>query len=214
MSGDKSSAGPGPTGPGPEGQVEHFHQTSGRVTGVVVVSVCGLLAGLAVVDPDAGVPGWLVAVALVLAVLAWSAMVRPSVSIVGEKLRLRGALSTVVVPMAAIEDVVVRQVLSVRAGPKVHTSAAVSRNRRQIRRDTRTPDSAELAELAERASYGRFVEERIRQRVDEVLEREGVERYSDAQQELAAEAQRRWAWPEIAALSAAVLAFVVVVVAG
>ena len=49
----------------------------------------------------------------------------------GRELVLRNMLSTIYIPLAAIEEVAVRQVLAVRAGDKRYVCAGVGRTLRQ-----------------------------------------------------------------------------------
>lgn len=199
-----------------DNQRETFGPTSGRVVGVL-----GLLVGLAlvVVGLVASPVVWgLAAAGVLLAALAWTAMLRPLAGIDGDVLVLRGMLDTVRIPLAAIEEVSVRQVLAVRAGDKRYTSPAVGRTRRQMFRDDRgglggasTAAGVDAVRLAEE-SYGLFVEERIRTLATDARERQGVGRYSREHAALASGIERRFAVPELVVLATAVVGVTLAVV--
>lgn len=189
--------------PGPTGQPESFTPTSGRIFGVVgmLVGATFLVAGLL----GSPVVWGLSAAGALVVVLAWTALLRPSASIDGEVLVLRGMVDTVRIPLAAIEEVSVRQVLAVLAGDKRYTSPAVGRSRKQMFRDDRRPvrgesetgvDAVRLA--AE--SYGLFVEDRIRESAADARDRAGIGPGSDEQLALGARIERRVAVPEVVAL--------------
>ncbi len=115
--------------------VERFRPTSGRVMGsaavslVVVVVVIGLLPG------DQGIAPYVAWGALFAGVLAWAAMLRPRLWATTSHLVMRNMLSTISIPLAAIEQVAVRQVCAVRAGDRRFVSPAVGRSIRELRRD-------------------------------------------------------------------------------
>jgi len=109
---------------------------------------------------------------------------------------LHAALSTVRVPLAAVDQVVVRQFLAVRAGERRFSTTGVSRTRRQGSRDDRLGDDAHATDR----SYGGFVEARIEKLAEEARTLHGIEPYSDEQDALAAEVRREPAWIEIGLL--------------
>ena len=82
-------------------------------------------------------------------------------------------VDTVRVPLAAVEEVVVRQVLAVRVGDKRYTSPAVGRSRRSLGREgVQTGDDA-VSRAADQA-FGLFVQERIRERAKDERRRLGI----------------------------------------
>lgn len=194
------------------GGVERFRPTSGRFTGGVLILAGAPLFVLSLVDPDqvvleVGVGG------LLAALLGWAAALRPRVSLVGEHLELRNMLETVTIPLGAVEELAVRQVLAVRAGEKRFTSPAVGRRRKALLKggaSVQTESAKTKPDVA--PSYAEFVEERIRQRISDVRARSGVRLGSDEQAALADGVRRTPAWPEIAALGVTLLALVVVIV--
>lgn len=191
---------------------EDFPPTNGRAFGTLAV-VIGIGVGvLAVVEGgDVLLPG--LAVAVFLVGVAWAALLRPRVSIRGDDLVLRNMLSTVSVPLAAIEEVVVRQFLAVRAGERRFTSPAVGRPRRQMSREDRAGSSTgDYAMLQEGQAFAVFVQERIRQRATEARERLGIRVASAEQDALADQVRREPAVAELAVLLVSSVALVVALV--
>jgi hypothetical protein len=182
-----------------EERVERFTVWGSRIIG-------GLGVALAIVVVVLGIPGIgdayppvaYASCGLVVVVL-WVSLIRPTVAVVGERLLLRNPLSTVRVPLAAIEQVIVRQWLTVSAGDRRFTSSGIGRSSRQALRDDRRGDvsGVEIANL----SYGAIVERRIDRLAGEARMQQGVERYSDEQQVLADAVRREWAWVEIVLLA-------------
>lgn len=190
-----------------EEPVERFRPTSGRILGVVALVIALAVVVIGVVDREAGFSAPVVAAAVVIGVLVWSAMLRPKVWVTQQDLVLRNMLHTVCIPLAAIEQVAVRQVLAVSAGEKRFVSPAIGRNWRQAFRANRAARQPTAVE-----SYPVFVEERIAQLAEDARARSGVTLLSDEQLVLAEGVRRTWAWPEIVALALASLAFVVTLV--
>jgi hypothetical protein len=198
---------------GDEGRVERFRPTSGRFTGIVVVAGALAVAAMSVVDSDAVIAEVGVA-ALFVAVLGWAVALRPRVSLVGDDLELRGMVDTVAIPLAAVEELAVRQVLAVRAGDKRFTSPAVGRSRSSLLKASRPSEAPEGGASASRVlsqSYPEYVEERIRQRVDDAVAQAGIRRGSDDQVALASGVRRTAAWPEIIALVGTAVATLLVI---
>lgn len=191
-----------------EERVERFTAWGGRVLGgvglalVVLVVVLGLPGIGNTYHPAVYAGCGLVGVAL------WAGLVRPAVVVVDDRLILHNPLSTVWVPLAAIEQVVVRQWLTVLAGDRRFTSSGVGRSSRQAMRDDRRGNAVTGAEIAS-LSFGAIVERRIDKLAEEARTMQGVARYSDEQQVLADGVRREWAWIEIGLLAAFALAFVV-----
>jgi hypothetical protein len=159
---------------------------------------------LGLLNHDQGFPLPVVAAALMGAVLVWAAMLRPRVWATPEDLVMRNMLHTAWIPLAAIERIVVRQVLAVSAGEKRYVSPAIGRSWRQTVKAGRTPGTKEVAQ-----SYPDFVEERISRLAEDARTRAGVGMLSDEQLALASGVRRAWAWPEVVALVVSVLFFVV-----
>ncbi len=142
-----------------------------------------------------------------VAVLTWAAVLRPSVRIVGDELELRNMFFTQAVPLCAIEDVVVRRVLAVRAGERRFVSPAISRTLRQSVRPKKQGGNAGLAPAA--TSYPDFVEERIRSAAQDHRDRLGIRARpmtgSGEQQDPGRVVRTEPAWPELGALALALL---------
>ncbi|GEP39752.1 hypothetical protein NPS01_34150 [Nocardioides psychrotolerans] len=204
-----------------EEQSERFTPTSGRVTGVIglVLAVAVVVAGL--VDRQAGFADWVIAASAAGGVLVWAALLRPRITLVGEHLELRNMTETVIIPLAAIEELAVRQLLVVRVGDKRFRSPALGKSRRQLTRAgtvgggiggtigklRSTPSDARTT-----VNYPDFVEERLRQRMDDARSLRGVRPGSAEQVALASEVRRQPAWAEIVALGACLLAVAVTAV--
>jgi hypothetical protein len=186
-----------------EDVVEDFRASNGRITGVLGVITCIGVVVLGLLERDRGFPPWVVWAALFGAVLFWAATLRPRVRVTASELRMRNMLSTICVPLASIEQIVVRQVLSVRAGERRYVSAAVGKSWRQaMRSDRPRKEGAE-------APYPVFVEERLHKLAEDARAREGIALMSDEQVALAQEVRREWAWPEIVLLAFTALGFLV-----
>ncbi len=182
--------------------IEYFKPTSGRLIGSLGLVVAVGIIALLVSD---GLRGSEIKVILALAcfgTLMWAAMLRPRVGLSEDALVLRNLVSEVSIPLAAIEQLALRQVLAVQAGDRRYVSAALGRSLRSIRKSAgKAPDPA--------TSYVDFVEERIRQRMEDARARSEVKLMSDEQVALAAGVQHNWAWPELIALIVTALGFAV-----
>ena len=105
---------------------------------------------------------------------------------------MRNMVSEAEIPLAAIEQVALRQVLAVRAGNRRFVSPAIGRSRKSIsRQGYAAPDPV--------ANYTDFVEQRIRTRMDDARARSGA-LTSDEQLALGSAVRRDWAWPELVGL--------------
>ena len=181
----------------PDGVVERFHPTSGRVSGwlTLVLSAVLVLAGLAYLGE--GFPVWVVAAGLLVGVLAWAAMLRPALWITEEHLVMRNLAETVHIRLAAIEEMAVRQVLAVRAGDRRFVSTVVGRTWRKTLQSRHRPggtDSGEVVAPTEGMHYADFVENRLHDLVDKARSRAGVRPGSREQLEMTDAVRREPAW--------------------
>ena len=117
--------------------VERFDPTSGRVTAVLVLVLAGVVVVAGAVDAGS-VPLPVLAGAVLAAVLAWASMLRPALWATTEHLVMRNMLETIHVPLAAIEQLAVRQVLALKAGEKRYVSTVVGRPLRKAMRTGRS----------------------------------------------------------------------------
>jgi hypothetical protein len=186
-----------------EEPVERFRPTSGRVLGVLALVLAAAMIVNASLDHSGGYPFAVVSALVAFGVLVWAAMLRPGVWATRNDLVLRNMLHTVSIPLAAIETVVVRQVLAVSAGERRYVSPAVGKSWRQAMRSSR---AAQVPGATE--SYPAFVEDRISRLAEDARARLGVARLSDEQLALAEGVRRSLAWPEIVALAVSVTVLV------
>jgi hypothetical protein len=185
--------------------VEQFHPTSGRVSAVLVLLLAGVVVVVGVADPGS-VAAPVMAGAVLAAVLAWATMLRPALWATQEELVMRNMLETVHVPLAAVEQLAVRQVLAVRAGEKRYVSTVVGRPWRKV---ARTPRSDPSGGRNGEKPYADYVEERLQHLMEEAREAAGVRSLSDEQLALADGVRREPAWLPITLASAAAAVFVV-----
>jgi hypothetical protein len=173
---------------------------------VLVLILAGAVALVAVADPGDGVPAFVVAAAVLVAVLAWAVMLRPALWATADHLVLRNAFETIRVPLAAVERTVVSRVTAIQVGEKRYVSTVVHRTLRALVRGPGQPTRTG------EAHYADFVEERVSQLAAEARERHGVRLYGDDQLALARDVRRRPAWLEIVLVALAVVALVVTLV--
>jgi hypothetical protein len=206
-----------------EEDLEHFAPTGGRITGVLGLLLAAGFVVLWAVDRDT-VPAPVAAGALVGGVLVWASLLRPRVSVSRETLHLRNMLETVHVPLAAIDELVVQQVLAVRVGEKRFVNPGIGRKLRKVMHAPRPaqmlgpvmPDSMDdalgTASATDRVptsiDYVDHVEGRLRELIAEARTRHGIRAYSDEAEALAGDVRRQPSWPEIATLAASTLLFV------
>lgn len=188
--------------------VEQFRPTSGRIMGSAAVLLVACVVVVGLWPGDQGIAPYVAWGALFGGVLAWSAMLRPRLWVTTSHLVMRNMLSTIAIPLAAIEQVAVRQVCAVRAGNRRFVSPAVGRSMAEVRRDRTAKEAKPLPDIA----YAEFVEDRIRFLAEEARVQAGVGLMSDEQVALAAGVHRQWAWLEIAALVVTLVGFVVTLV--
>lgn len=209
------------TGSG-EASVEKFAPNGGQFVAVVGGLVVAAFIVSWAIDIHR-VPLWVPAFALVGGVVIYASTVRPRVLVRGGELVLRNMLSTVFVPLAAIEEVVIQQVMAVRAGGKRYVCAGVGRTMRQAMKGSVAGRAraqmgglrGQLAQVHEPGmTYADFVEVRVRELINEDRMRRGVAKYSDEAEQLAQQVRREPAWPEIAALAATLVLAMVAVVLG
>ena len=204
------------------GGVERF-AGQGRVTGVIGLVIAAGMIAMFIQDTER-VPLWVPAVAVLAGVLIWTTMLKPQVSVRGDRLVLRNSLETIRIPLAAIEELAVGQVLAVRLGRKRFVSPAVGRSLRQALKSAREEPpgyskpalgpalgGSSPSQVEAGVSYADFIERRIKDLVDLDRKRLGIRPYSDEAEALASEVTREPAFIEIVALVASV-AFLVLAI--
>jgi hypothetical protein len=198
---------------------EKFAQNGGQVVAALGALIpIAMLVGW-VLDPDQ-VALWVVPLAFLIAAVIWSSTVRPRVLVQGSSLVMRNMVTTVRIPLAAIEAIAVRQVMAVRAGDKRYVCAGVGRTLRQAMKGSAVQRAreqmgglqAEMAAVAEPGMvYADYVELRVLELVKEDRVRRGLKAMSPEVEALAAEVRRELAWPEIAVLAVSGLLLVVAI---
>lgn len=190
------------------GQVERFPSWGSRIMGTIGLVVAAVVLLLGVVGSGAPYPPAAYPICGLVALALWAVLIRPGVAVEeGERLVLRNPLSTVRIPLAAIEHLVIRQWVAVRVADAKYSCAGVGRSHRQGLRDDQAGDvtGADIARL----SYAGVVERRLLRLAEDARARQGIALHSEDQEALAADVRRDWARPEIA--TAAVLALAVLV---
>jgi hypothetical protein len=183
--------------------VERFQPTSGRFTGILGLVTAAVILVLALVAGDTGRPLGVAIGAVFGALLSWAALLRPALWATRRDLVLRSMFHSVLVPLAAIDKVVVTQVLAVTAGGRRYVSPTIGFTARQTvkgRFGGQVGSSLDTHQL--------FVEERIRHLAQTSRDLLGIKQGSPEQAALAADVRRTYAWPEIAGVAVCVLAFV------
>lgn len=213
-------------------EVQSFRPTNGRVIGVIGLLVCSAvaLAFAASAPLHVGIPGVLASV--FAGVLVWSAILRPGVEASAGQLRMRTLFESVSIPLAAIDTVVVRRYLLVRAGGKKYICPAISRPlRKTVRTEMKWKGSPNLLAPGLRLNdtmgavqtqdvkgdhdiaYPDLVEQQITALADTDRADRGIAPRSEEEYELGSQVVRRLAWLEIGALAVLGAAFVVSVLA-
>jgi hypothetical protein len=189
--------------------LERFPPTSGRITGIVGLVTAALVLVFALMAGDTGTPLGIAIAAVLGGVLVWAAMLRPALWTTSRDLVLRGMFGVHRVPLAAIETVVVTQVLAVKVGDRRLVSPVVGYTVRQTMKakvlGANAPTSSAPGPTTDHQA---FVEERIRHLAQDARDRQGIRKGSPEQQALAADVRHTWAWPEITACTVLVLALV------
>jgi hypothetical protein len=181
-----------------------FRPTGGRIMGSLALITALVVIAIAAADPGV-VPAPVVAGAVLLGVLGWASMLWPRVSVTAEDLVLRTMVEYQRLPLAAIEDLAVRQVLAVRVGDKRYVSTAIGKSWRKAmvgdKPGTRKDADRPITEVA----YVDYVEQEIRSRMEQARAEAGVGLLSDEQLALAAGVRREPAWLPIGLIAVAVL---------
>jgi len=211
-------------------EVQTFRATNGRVTGVIGLVMCAVVAVLFVATekPSVAVPG--VLGCAFAAVLVWSALLRPRVSETSRELRMRTFAEDVIIPLASIDTVAVRRYLLVGSGGVKYICPAVSRSlRKTVRSEMRWQGGSQLLAPGLRGGdvqaptqtevkgskgvdYADFVETQIVHLANVDRATRGIEARSEEEYELGSQVVRRRAWLELGALAVLGLAFVVALV--
>jgi hypothetical protein len=195
--------------------VERFPPTSGRISGYLGLATAGLILVLSL---STGVHHRSVSVTILCllgALLVWASLLRPAVWVTRDDLVLRGMFHTDRLPLAAIDKVVVTQVLAVSVDGRRFVSPAIGYSIRQTMKSKRSR-AGEVTDVNKPITdnHQLFVETRVLHLSQEARDRLGIRKGSPEQQALAAGVRRTWALPEIGAAVLLVLAFLAWTVVG
>ncbi|HET8559436.1 MAG TPA: hypothetical protein VFL69_02865 [Marmoricola sp.] len=182
-----------------------FGPTTGLVTGWLGLLIVAAVVVLTLLEDRSLTGVRIVLGALVCGVVLWCYLLRPRVVLDQDRLELRNAFSTTVIPWLRVGEVLVRTVTRVYVGEKVYVGTAVGHSARSLMRMARKERKTLLAEPAEsnRAvdqPLPALIEEAIRERADRAHELAAP----DARR---GQVERRWAVPELAALGVLLVAF-------
>lgn len=209
------------TPPGRAEPVERFRPTSGRVLGYTsLVVIAGLVVFIAVGVHT--ITGLRIATGLLFAgVAVWVTQLRPRATAYPDVLHLQNSLRDSTVPLAAIDEVSVRRMLSVWVGEQQYVCIGIGTPlRRLVKGGSRGPSSLlgfdRLEDYTERSTplapdqsamtYPEFVELKITDLVRDAKRSAGPDAPA------ASRPRHSWAWPEIIALAGTGLAFVLTLV--
>ena len=185
-----------------------FRPTSGRIMGSL--SVIAAVAVVVIAIGDLGVvPAPVVAGAVLVGVLGWATMLWPRVSVTSEELVLRTMVEHQRLPLAAVEDLAIRQVLAVRVGEKRYVSTAVGKSWRKAMVGDRAATRKQADKPVTEVAYADYVEQEIRKRMEHARSVAGVALLSDEQLALASGVRRAPAWLPIGLMAAAVVGVLV-----
>lgn len=191
------------------------------VLGYLTAAVFGLIGLLD--GPDRLDLGLLAGCAL-LAGIVFVVLQRPAVLADSETLHLRGMVSTVHVPLAAVERIAVGRFLAVFAGDRRYVSPAVQRTLRAViarpggrsgaddgpaGRGGRGAGAGDAGTRQERVDVADLVEQRLGQLTEDARHRAGVRPLSDEQLALASGVRRTWSAGALAVVAGPAAALLV-----
>jgi hypothetical protein len=189
-----------------EAEVERFAPNGGQVTGALALLIAAAMVVIGVVDWS-GAPHWVPALGVLVGALTWATTLRPRVLVTPGTLVLRNAFSTTRIPLAAVEEVAVRQVMAVRVGDARYVCSGAGRSLRQALKGSAAQRAREQqrglrgelarAEYNPGMPYADFVESRLHDLIGEDRLRRGVSAYSSDLDALGAEVSREPAVLEI-----------------
>jgi hypothetical protein len=197
--------------------VEQFKPTSGMFVGYAGLAVAAVLL-VSVLTSERSLLGLQLALgAVFFGALIWATQLRPRATAYPRHVVLRNSVRDAHVPLAEIDEVSVRQFLTVHAGNERYVCIGIGSNRRQEMRSRRRREVgsgmsrlSELTVKAEKASYDAravsypdFVAGRLEELVDQAKQHR-----TDPGPDEPAKAHYRWSWPEIVVLAVTGLAFV------
>ena len=185
---------PGRPAPVSSEPVHAFKPTSGAVTGVLGVMIAVLVIGAAALTERSVIGLRAGLVAALVGVLAWMTLLRPRVRTYADTLMLRNFASDTYLPLAKVDNVLVRHQLHVWVDDRRYSCPGIGRSTRSMVRAKSGP------EVVKGQDYVTFVETTI------------DEQARAARRDLRGEppeVNRQWAVPELAALTVLAVALAV-----
>jgi hypothetical protein len=194
--------------------LENYRSGSSQIIGGLGLAAAALVAGLVVLDYQEG--DWRILVGCAFVALGlWAVLLRPMIAIRGDQLELRGMISQVLLPLAAVESISVAQYVTVRSVGNSWTCPGVGRTKRQLSRmgSSTAGDltAAARGRATDSGTVANFVTVRILQLAEDARAKAGVAMMSEEQFALAEGVRRTWAWPVIGGLVALAVVFAVAV---
>jgi hypothetical protein len=197
--------------------VERFKPTSGMFVGYAGLAIASLTLVLVLLSEWSLLGLQLALGAIFFGVLLWVTQLRPRATAYPRHLVLRNSVRDAHVPLVDIDEVSMRQFLTVRVGDDRYVCIGIGSNRRQEMRARRRRDvgsgTSRLSELtvkAERASHDeRAVSypDFVAGRLDELVG-QAKRNHAEPHAGEPATPHYRFAWPEIVALAVTGVAFV------
>ncbi|HEU4567579.1 MAG TPA: hypothetical protein VFR99_06040 [Marmoricola sp.] len=184
-----------------------FGPTTGLVTGWLGVAIVVVVVVLVLAQEHSLLGARVVLGALACGLVLWCYLLRPRVVLEADRLELRNAFSTLLVPWLLVGDVLVRTVTRVYVGDKVYVGTAVGHTARSMMRTARKQRRTLVAEPHESTHA-------VDQPLPTLIEEAIRERARSSQRAAPAEAgrgevTREWAVPELAVLVALLVGFAV-----
>lgn len=189
------------------GSRRSFGPTTGVVTGWLGLAIVAAVVAVTLVEDRSASGLRIVLVALICGLVLWCYLLRPRVVLARDRLELRNAFSTVLIPWLRVGDVLVRTVTRVYVGEKAYVGVAVGHSARSMMRAARKQRRTLVAEPRESTRA-------VDQPLPDLIESAIRERAQRAHAMAAPDAERgtisrRWAVPELVGLLVLLLALAV-----
>lgn len=195
----------------PDERWERFRPTTGVVTGGIGLAAAAVVVVVGLVT-EPNLLGVRVALgALLVAALVWLTLLRPRAAASPDTLVLRNILSDISIPLARVDDAVVRHTLNVWVGDQRYVGVGIGRSSRSMLRGSgrrgvggfglrhTEHEHDALAAPTPETDYATFVERRILELAE----------HARARKDGGGAVRRSWAVPEIAGIGLLTAVFAV-----